>query len=70
MLFRSNVRYIPMTDRLYKVIKEMKSNYFVTRREDIEVDGVTDFIFFSEYGSLICVGTFRAELLRLKDFYK
>lgn len=64
-----NVRYIPMTDRLYKVLKEMKKSYFITRREDIEVDNVTDFIFFSEYGSLICAGTFRAELLRLKDSY-
>lgn len=64
-----NVRYIPMTDRLYKVLKDMKKSYFITRREDIEVDNVTDFIFFSEYGSLICAGTFRTELLRLKDSY-
>jgi integrase len=64
-----NVRYIPMTDRLYKVLKEMRKSYFITRKEDIEVDNVTDFIFFSEYGSLICAGTFRSELLRLKDSY-
>ncbi len=64
-----NERYIPMTDRLYKVLKEMKSCYFITRKESLIVDNVTDFVFFSESGSLICAGSFRTELLRLLDSY-
>lgn len=64
-----NTRYVPMTDRLYKVLREMKSNYFITRRSDIIVDNVTDFVFFSENGRLINAGTFRTELLRLVDSY-
>lgn len=62
------VRYIPMTDRLYKVLKEMKVYYFITRK-DIEIDGVKDFVFFSTSGNLIYAEQFRCELLRLLDSY-
>lgn len=64
-----NERYVPMTDRLYKVLREMKSSYFITRRDDLSVDNMKDFVFFSENGNLICAGSFRTELLRLVDSY-
>lgn len=65
----NNERYIPMTDRLYKMLKKMKSNYFVTRRDDLVVDNVKDFVFFSKSGNLIYTGSFRRELLRLLASY-
>lgn len=64
-----NERYIPMTKRLYKILKEMKSNYFITRRDDLAVDNVKDFVFFSESGNLIYTVSFRRELLHLLDSY-
>ncbi len=57
-----------MTDRLYKVLKEMKTYYFITRK-DIEIDGVKDFVFFSASGNFIHADQFRSELLRLSDAY-
>ncbi len=62
------IRYIPMTDRLYKVLKEIKTYYFITRK-DIEIDGVKDFVFFSISGNLLYAEQFRCELLRLLDSY-
>lgn len=58
-----------MTKRLYKILKEMKSNYFITRRDDLAVDNVKDFVFFSESGNLIYTVSFRRELLHLLDSY-
>ncbi len=46
------VRYIPMTQRLYKILKEMRTYYFITRT-DIEVDGVKDFVFLTNNGKLV-----------------
>ena len=62
------IRYVPMTQRLYKVLKDMKSNYFVERK-DIEVDGVEDFVFFSEKGYLLHAVAFRRELLHFLNSY-
>ncbi len=62
------VRFIPMTQRLYNVLKDMRTYYFITRK-DFEIDGVKDFIFFSASGSLIHADQFRGELLRLLDSY-
>ncbi len=62
------IRYVPMTQRLYKVLKEMKENYFIDRR-DIEVDGVGDFVFFSENGYLLHAISFRRELLKFQNSY-
>lgn len=62
------IRYVPMTQRLYKVLKEMKENYFIERK-DFEVDGVGDFVFFSEKGCLLHAVSFRRELLRFRDSY-
>lgn len=64
-----NERYIPMTNRLYKILKEMKRDYFITQRDNLAVDNVKGFVFFSESGNLICTSTFRVELLRLLDSY-
>ncbi|MEZ3435003.1 MAG: tyrosine-type recombinase/integrase [Lachnospiraceae bacterium] len=64
-----NERYIPMTNRLYRVLKEMKSNYFINRREDLTVDNLKDFVFLSKNGKLICTNAFRTDLLRLLDSY-
>lgn len=62
------IRYVPMTQRLYKVLKDMKSNYFVERK-DIEVDGMGDFVFFSEKGYLLHAVAFRHELLHFLNSY-
>lgn len=51
-----------MTQRLYKVLKDMKSNYFVDRK-NIEIDGVEDFVFFAEKGYLLHAKLFRCKLL-------
>lgn len=57
-----------MTDRLYKVLKEMRAYYFITRK-DIVVDGISDFVFYSQRGRLIKVESFRNDLLRLVELY-
>ncbi len=62
------VRYIPMTQRLYKILKEMRTYYFITRT-DIEVDGVKDFVFLSNNGKLVYGDAFRQELIRLLKGY-
>lgn len=61
-------RCIPITNRLYKVLKEMRAYYFITRK-DIEVDGVSDFVFYSQKGKLITVESFRHDLLQLVELY-
>lgn len=61
-------RYIPMTDRLYNILKEMRKYYFITR-QNIEVDGKSNFVFYSERNGLIKGESFRLELLRLLDAY-
>ncbi len=62
------VRYIPMTQRLYKILKEMKTYYFITRT-DIEIDGVKDFVFLTNSGKLVYGNAFRQELSRLLKSY-
>lgn len=62
-------RYIPMTDRLYQVLKEMKKYYFIMRK-DIEVDGVTNFIFYANNGNLLYANAFRNELQKLLSGYQ
>lgn len=62
------IRVVPMTDRLYKVLKEMKTYYFITR-SDMEVDGVKDFVFLSSTGKLVHADIFRNELSRFLDAY-
>lgn len=64
-----NERVIPMTNRLYKILKEMKRDYFITQRDNLAVDNVKDFVFFSESGNLINTCSFRIELLHLLDSY-
>lgn len=61
-------RYIPMTDRLYNILKEMRKYYFITRK-DIEIDGISNFVFYSGSGEPIRTESFRAELLRLLKGY-
>lgn len=61
-------RYIPMTDRLYGILREMRKYYFITR-SDAEVDGVRDFVFCSGNGGLINDQSFRKDLLRLLEEY-
>lgn len=61
-------RYIPMTDRLYNILKEIQKYYFITRK-DIVVDGKSNFVFSSGSGELIRTESFRAELLRLVNIY-
>ena len=62
------IRVVPMTDRLYKVLKEMNTYYYITRQE-IEVDGVKDFVFFSSNGKLVYADIFRNELSRFLNAY-
>ena len=57
-----------MTQRLYKILKEMRTYYFITRT-DIEVDGVKDFVFLSNNGKLVYGDAFRQELIRLLKGY-
>ncbi len=61
-------RYIPITGRLYKILKEMRKDYFITHK-DITVDNISNFLFYSECGGLITTASFRLELLRLLDAY-
>ncbi len=61
-------RIIPMTDRLYKVLKEIKTYYFITR-SDIEVDGMKDFVFLSSTGKLVHADIFRNELSGFLNAY-
>lgn len=62
------VRYVPMTDRLYAILKEMKKYYFITR-SDIEIDGIRDFVFLSSTGYPVYADLFRYELSRFLKFY-
>lgn len=62
------VRYVPMTQRLYGILKDMKKYYFITRK-DIEVDGRTDFVFYSTKGKLERADVFRQELYRFLKTY-
>lgn len=64
-----NVRYIPMTNRLYRVLKDMKNDYFINRREDLIVDNMKNFVFLSKYGTLIYTDHFRRELSHLVNSY-
>ncbi|MCI9150440.1 MAG: site-specific integrase [Lachnospiraceae bacterium] len=62
------IRYVPMTQRLYDILNEMKKYYFITRKETV-VDGVTDFIFHSSKGHLVHADVFRHELSKLLKAY-
>lgn len=63
------VRIVPMTQRLYKVLKEMKEQY--VEHNSIEVDGTKNFVFLSRKETLIVPHDFRKELSRfLKNYNK
>ena len=48
----SHSRKIPITDRLYEILREMRKYFFITRK-GYEVDGKKDFVFYSKKGTLI-----------------
>ena len=63
-----SVRKIPMTNRLYEVMKEVQTYYFI-QKKDYVVDGKTNFVFYSSTGKLINSGNFHYELDKLLKEY-
>lgn len=64
----SGFRTIPMTDRVYNIIKEKKKYYFINKK-DYVIDGYSDFLFYSKRGKLITSPNFNGELMLLVDKY-
>lgn len=63
-------RTIPMTDEVYRILKEMKKYYFVSNKGDM-VDGKENFLFYTDRGKLYYESVFSAELNRfVKDYDK
>lgn len=61
-------RIIPMTSRVYKMLKDMQANYFVTNK-GYEVDGKSNFLFYTKTGKLMREWAFNNELDKLVDIY-
>ncbi len=55
------IRYIPMTNRLYNILKDMKKYYFITNKK-ITIDGISNFVFYTKRGKLMDGSEFRRRL--------
>lgn len=61
-------RELPMSEKLYGLLKEITEYYFLFKK-DYVVDGVSDFLFYSDKGRLINVNNFNYELKNFIQLY-
>ncbi len=61
-------RIIPMTDEVYQILKELKRHYFILK-QDYEIDGKENFLFYTSSNRLMNEGSFLHELKKFLDMY-
>lgn len=64
----THTRKIPMTEEVYKVLRELHNYYFILHTEHY-VDGKKDFVFTSKSGNLLNVASFDYELKKAVEKY-
>ncbi len=64
----THTRKIPMTEEVYKVLRELHNYYFILRTEHC-VNGKKDFVFTSKSGNLLNVASFDYELKKAVEKY-